>query len=301
MHTSAEAVQQMHAFSDEFLCEDALWPLIARGKDPAHFQARVHEKSDLYIVELSSAKVIEVDGRILQLNYLNTHYADFFSDSKRAVAFTQNCMKDDPAAVATFLDEAWSSTPEQREDSELLRRIKIYMSTEQTLYEDICKLREGLTNVVIVTHVNAKNQDSAPLLSRELYINQVIAAANRAGTTVYNPTDLMEIMGQENAIEDHSTAFAHFTDAFNKLMFFDWFDNYMQPMIKTAILADPEKNIPGMLVPMVEGMVKNAAADQVEKLGAFLGPLEKELPGIADLTQLQQQVAEAIKNPPGFD
>lgn len=43
MHSSAEAVQQMHAFTGEFSCEDVLWPLIARGKEFDHFQAQVHE------------------------------------------------------------------------------------------------------------------------------------------------------------------------------------------------------------------------------------------------------------------
>lgn len=294
MHSSAEAVQQMHAFTGEFSCEDALWPLIARGKEFAHFQAQVHKKSDLYIVELSSAKVIEIDDTVLQLNYLNTHFSDFFSDSKRAVAFTQHCMKDDPVEVETFLDEVWNSTPEQREDAEILRRINIYMSTEQTLYEDICKLQEGLTNVMIVTHVNAKNENSAPLLSREKYINQVIAAANRAGAMLYNPTDLMDIVGQQNAIEDHSTAFAHFIGKFNGDIFFDWLDNTLLPMIDAAIQDAPEENNQEFLVPIVGGMIENAPAEQLKKLAGFLGSLANKHPEIESFAQLQQRVSAAI-------
>lgn len=203
-------------------------------------------------------------------------------------------MKDDQAAVATFLDEVWSSTPEQREDAEVLRRIKIYMSTEQTLYEDICKLQEGLGNVMIMTHVNAKKEDSAPLLSREKYINQVIAAANRAGVLLYNPTDLMDIVGQQNAIEDHSTAFAHFTGAFNGDIFFDWLDNNLLPMIDAAIQDAPKESSQEFLQPIVDGMIENAPADQLKKLADFLDSLASKHPDIESIAQLQQRVSAAI-------
>jgi len=291
MHSSAEAVQQMHAFTSDFRCEDVLWPLIARGKDYAHFQAEVHEKSDLYVIELASAKVIKIDDTVLQLNYLTMHYNDFFSDKARAVAFNQLCLKDDPAEVEAFLEAQWSSTVEQKEDSAVLKRIKISMSTEQSLYEDICKLKEGLPNIMIMTHVNAKNKNSTPLLTREHYINQVIAATERAGVKLYNPTDLMETIGQENAIADHSTGFAHFTGEFNGRIFADWYDNILQPMVENAIHKALDETVDDMLVPIVNKALEIGPAEHVEKVSSFLNVLSGAYPEHATIQQLKSKVA----------
>lgn len=290
MHSSAEAVQQMHAFASDFTPKKQLWPLINRNKDFEKFQAEVHEKSDIYIIELSSAKVIKIGDTALQLNYLNAHFKDFFSDRQRAIAFTQNCMKNDPSAVDAFLKDTWSSTPEQRKDSETLRWIEISMATEQSIYEDICKLQEGLTEIMIVTHVNAKNEHRAPLLSRQKYINQVVAAANRASARLYNPTDLMETIGQENAIEDHSTSLAHFTGAFNSLIFADWFESALLPIMEEALRKAPDENIEGMLLPVVEGVAEFGTPEQVKKLVELLKLLRLAYPENKNIEPLQQKL-----------
>ncbi len=293
MHSSAEAVQQMHAFTSEFTCEEDLWPLIAKGKDYEKFQAEVHEKSDLYIVELSSAKVLKIGDTVLQLNYLNSQFSDFFSDNRRAVAFTQACMRNSPAAVNAFLKDAWDSTPEQRKESDILRRIEISMATEDSIYEDICKLQEGLGEIMIVTHVNAKNENSAPLVSREKYINQVIAAAKRAGAPLYNPTGLMEKIGQDKAIEDYSTAFAHFTDRFNGLLFADWYEHKLLPIMERAIRQAPDENIQSMLLPVVDGVLDSGTPPQAAQLGALLESLQKDFPEQGNLEPLRQKLAGA--------
>ena len=294
MHSSAEAVQQMHAFTSEFSCEEDLWQLIAKGKDYEKFQAEVHEKSDLYIVELSSAKVLKIDDTVLQLNYLNSQFIDFFSDNRRAVAFTQACMRNSPAAVNAFLKDAWDSTPEQRKESDILRRIEISMATEDSIYEDICKLQDGLDEIMIVTHVNAKNENSTPLLSREKYINQVIAAAKRAGAPLYNPTDLMEQIGQDKAIEDHSTAFAHFTGMFNGRLFEDWYEHKLLPIMERAIRQAPEENIKSMLLPVVDGVLESGTAAQAKQLAELLETLKKDLPKQDGIAPLQQKLAGTV-------
>ncbi len=295
MHSSAEAVQQMHAFTSDFSCEEDLWQLIAKGKDYEKFQAEVHEKSNLYIVELSSAKVLKIGDTVLQLNYLNSQFSDFFSDNRRAVAFTQACMRNSPAAVSAFLKDAWDSTPEQRKESDILRRIEISMATEDSIYEDICKLQEGLDEVMIVTHVNAKNENSAPLLSREKYINQVIAAAKRAGAPLYNPTDLMEKVGQDKAIEDHSTAFAHFTGTFNGLIFADWYEHKLLPLIEQAIHEAPDENTKSMLLPVVDGVLESGSAAQAELLRALFDTLKRDFPKLGSLEPLRQKLEEHPK------
>jgi len=105
----------------------------------------------------------------------------------------------------------------------------------------------------------------------------------------------MDIIGQQNAIEDHSTAFAHFTGAFNGNIFFDWLDNTLLPMIDAAIQDAPEENSQEFLVPIVDGMIENAPAEQLRKLADFLGSQAGKHPEIERFTQLQQGVSAAIQ------
>jgi len=269
-HSSAEAVQQMRAFSGEFIPEKQFWPFIARSKTYDRFQAETHEKSHLYMVELSSAKTLKIGDTALQLNYVNTYFRDFFSDKQRALSFTQLCKKSDPAGVSDFLADHWSHTPAQRKDSEVLKRIEISMSTEQSLYEDICKLQEGLPDVLIVTHVSAKSKNGEPLHSREKYIQQVVAASQRAGVKLYNPTDLMNAVGQHRAIEDSSAAMAHYTSAFNGHIFSDWFGNILLPAVKGAVQKPPEAGTESILPALKEGVLKSGSPEQVIAVASLL-------------------------------
>ena len=289
-HTSAEAVQQMHSFSDDYEQDEKLWPLIARHKDLNLYQAQTHKKSDLYIIELSSAKVVTIGNQCLQLNYLNAFFKDFFSDKQRAASFSRICRLGDPARVEEFLKEVWCATPEQREDTETLKQIKITMSTEQSIYEDICQLKDGLENIIFVTHANAKDVQDRALVARKEYISRVVAAAERAGARLYNPSDLMEVVGQENAIEEQSANFAHFTKDFSRKIFADWYDTFFKNMIEEALLEATDMNIEGILVPHAHALLETGDPERIDELSDLLDAVELHYPANISINRMRRDV-----------
>jgi len=290
-HSSGEAVQQMRLFSSDVLPDESLWPLLSMRNNPSEFQNQVHEKSDLYVVELASTKNITIDDCCVQLNYLSRYFKDFFSSTQRSADFTSLCRKNDPVAVENFLKENWYSTPEQQKETDTLKRIKIAFSTEQSLYDDICTLQEGLENVLFVTHVNATDGQNQILASRQKFIDQVTSAAKRAGVDLYNPTSLMKKIGQVNAIEDYSTSLAHFTEDFSRRIFADWYKLKIRDMIEEALLALPEENINRILVPHAGKILEIGDPDRVEELADLLDAVEGYFPENLQVKQMQMDMA----------
>ena len=78
-HSSAEVVQQLRFMAGEVVPPKDVWRFIARGVDREDMLARDHTPSDLYVIEISSAKQISLDGWLIQLNYLVNQMQDFFS------------------------------------------------------------------------------------------------------------------------------------------------------------------------------------------------------------------------------
>lgn len=293
-HSSAEAVQQMRALSPEFQLNDQIWPLVASKANFNNFRTKSHTKSDLYIVELSSAKVITIGDTYIQLNYLNAYFRDFFSDTQRSTRFTQLCLKNNASEIEGFLYENWHTTPEQKNDTEILKNIRMRMSTEQSLYDDICLLKKGLENVIFVTHVNAKTAQNLPIPSREKYINLVTSAANRAGATLYNPTILMEKLGQQYAIEDNSSSYAHFTKKFSAQIFSDWYDRHFLDVFEELLLVAPEKTIKEILVPHAHGILRLGNSAQIENFAELLDAIEGYYPTNTIVKQIQQTIAGEV-------
>ena len=79
-HTSAEAVQMARHLVGEKAIPQGIWPLVSKSEcrpDP-------HDPSDAYVVEISSAKSITLDGSPIQLNYLAGAYPAIFEDREVA-------------------------------------------------------------------------------------------------------------------------------------------------------------------------------------------------------------------------
>jgi len=153
-HSPAEAVQMARFMLGKSKFPKELWPLIARGVDYDTTHRAKHAKADLYIVELSSAKEITIDGICVQLNYLTAAYRSFFENSARARHFWEHAAEGDQIAIDINLNGAQLSP----EDIALLRRIRLNLVTEESLAENIALLRQMLPNVMFVTHVNARRE-----------------------------------------------------------------------------------------------------------------------------------------------
>ena len=267
-HSPAEAVQMARFMQGQSRINGDVWPLISRSHDLNEISALRHEDSDLYVIELASAKEVTIDGVSIQLNYLNSVYSKFFSDPARAQEFWACAEQDDPAVMARFLENAWSDSELKRVQSEVLGKIRLQFVTRDSLRRDIETLSDILPDVLFVSHVDARKPDGEPIRSRSKFIQMVAEEAAQAGCKFYNPTDLMHEFGQTAAIEDESTSLAHFTKPFSDAVMDDWMRHFIAPKTDAAIVQGDYDAAEYKLLPQI------AAANQKARFADARARLE---------------------------
>ena len=228
-HSSPEAVQQLKFMRGEIDIPAELWACVS-NLDRDEVAAQTHDPADIYIVELSSEKILSHGDIYLQLNYLRTQYGAFFKDNARKNAYWKAIERQTSDEVAAFLADVWSETPEQRAESAFLSQIRLSRADQSRTRRDIRYLRDNLPNVLFVTHVNALEEAGAPIKTRDRYVRMVKEIAQEEGCVVYDPTDLVMKTGQANALEDDLN---HYHDAFKSVVAKDWFDVHLSALMAT--------------------------------------------------------------------
>lgn len=236
-HSAAEAVQQARILFGGDLPPDDVWPLVSRRDTSGSSALEDHQPSDAYVVEISSAKEITVDGWCVQLNYMQAAFPDFFSDPARVRAFWQAAREADQA----LMDNTLKGRPDQ--ERSLLRRVRMSLVTEEGLRGQIAELKSVLPAVFFVTHVNARTPNGDQIRSRSDLIGLVERVLRSSDELIYNPTSDMEAFGQERAIEDHSDSLAHFTEPFSRLLVRRWMECGLADLVARQVSAsgrDPD-------------------------------------------------------------
>jgi len=283
-HSPAEAVQMVKFMRGELDLPRRLWPLIARGVDFDATMQSTHTKADLYVIELSSAKEITIDGVCVQLNYLTAAYRSFFESAARARHFWDHAAAGDQAAI----DRNLSGAQIGKDDVDVLRRIRLRYVSEEDLRVHVKTLLAQLSNVLFVTHVNARQTTGAPLASRAHFIDMVKRVVTSEGGHVYDPTALMIEVGQSAAIADHSEGLAHYTDDFAQRILVDWQRNTIGPLIDKVVMGGDANQATSVLSPHVDAMI---AHGQLDTLQERLDALANARPDLKVINRLRYQVA----------
>ena len=290
-HSPAEAVQLARFMQGEVNIPPEAWPLVSRSHQLDEISAQDHAASDLYVIELASAKELTFDGVSIQLNYLNSTYRDFFAEPERAQQFWTHAETGDHDAMTAFLDQEWSLTREQRTEAETLSRIRLQYVTRQSLRQDIDALARLLPDVLFVSHVDARKPDGRVIGSRSDFIRLVGEEVEKAGLKFYNPTDLMTEFGQAAAIEDDSTSLAHFTTGFSHAVMDDWMRDVIAPMTDDAVLHGAD----GALGPQITAAAQQGRlADGRSRLEALSSALETVRPMLDAFIETQEDAQKSF-------
>ncbi|BAN24840.1 tetratricopeptide repeat family protein 1 [Caballeronia insecticola] len=233
VHTSAEALQQLRFMFGQQSIPADVQTLVCRPGVSLDAYAKPHVAADLYIVELSSRKLLTVDGYPIQCNYMGRHFSDFFADRARSRKFWAMANIDMMAERRAWLEEEPVFKRLSPGDQNLLARI---LRRDQPDDEIERELREiavlvGPERVVFVTHVDATTPDNVLIESRHRLIESVRASAQRIGVPCYDPTALMLEFGQVNALENGGLDLTHFTDAFAESLVSDWYRSFIAPRV----------------------------------------------------------------------
>ena len=226
-HSSAEAVQQLKVLQGDFGLPKHLLPLTS----PKHAEnlnaRRAHVPSDLYVVELSSAKILTIDGVCIQLNYFTRHFASFFADRERSRAYWRAVREDDDAERRTVLD---TGPQLHQRDRYLLDQLTMRLSSCDDLARDIAEIQERVPNVLFVTHFDAKKRDGAFLVARQAYLQSVRAALRKMGAIFFDPSDYVEAFGQSEALYDPNGSLTHYSEPFEQFLGQNWRSRYIEPL-----------------------------------------------------------------------
>ena len=292
-HSIAEAVQQVRFLNDEYRPDPELWDLIAK-RDLDRVGGERHDPSDLYLVEISSRKQLFIDEHAIQINHLKSKCAPFFEDAARKDRFWNILRENDPTSQRLMIDSCSGSLGLSSDQAHILRRVRLRETTNEELTRGLTYLREALSDPIIVTHVDAVKRDGNRIPNRTRCINQVVAAARELGLTMFDPTRLMNEVGQDRAIEDESESLAHFTDRFSLKLFDAWHKNFLAARIDGGMqasscardLAKLETNLRASAA--LEG--PGPAAERIGKL------IENGHPRSTDLRTLQMSLYAGFGN-----
>ncbi|MFG0227340.1 hypothetical protein [Achromobacter sp. 413638] len=294
VHTSTEALQQARYMFGQGEIPADVQRLIFRPSNGEQARRATHKPADLYMVELSSRKLLTIDGHPIQSNYLARYFSEFFADRARTRLFWSMASADRLAERRAALEQDAvykSLTPENRE---LLARIVKRDLTDDEIEQEMRQLVEllGRDKVVFVTHVNAMTPDNVPIEQREQLIAAVVASSQRIGVPCYDPTPLMNKLGQAEAMEDGGLDLTHYTPLFAERLYTDWYKTFMRPRMSASA---PQ--------PAASKLGADDSAERIEKLwdagelreaSRRLRDVLRRHPGLPDHTLLFARIQEEL-------
>jgi tetratricopeptide (TPR) repeat protein len=280
VHTSAEALQQAKFMYGECEIPADVQRLIFRPSNGGQARRGTHKPADLYMVELSSRKLLTIDGYPIQSNYLGRYFSEFFADRVRTRMFWSLAVADRLAERRALLDKDPVFKSLSADDRELLARIqKRYLADDEieTEMRQLVNLL-GKDKVVFVTHVNALTPDNEPIDQRQQLISAVSMGAQNLRVPCYDPTPLMNKIGQADALEDGGLDLTHYTEVFSERLCAEWYKNFMRPRMGAST---PQ--------PAVAKLVADEGADRIEKVWDS-----------GDLREGSRRVRDVLRRYPGL-
>lgn len=293
VHTSAEALQQarFHVRPPRF---PPTQRVIFRPSNGEQARRGVHKPADLYMVELSSRKLLTVGGYPIQSNYLGRYFSEFFADRARTRAFWAQASDERLAERRAWLDQDPVFKSLSADNRDLLARIVKREQTDDEIEQQMQQLVDllGRDKVVFVTHVNAMTPDNVPIEQRAQLIAAVTASAQRIGVPCYDPTPLMNKIGQADAMEDGGLDLTHYTPLFAERLYTEWFKTFVRPRLSAST---PQLSVPKLSAEeSAERIEKIWDAGELREASRRLRDVLRRHPGLPDHTLLFARIQEEL-------
>ncbi|WP_244850808.1 tetratricopeptide repeat protein [Caballeronia sp. SL2Y3] len=254
VHTSAEALQQLRFMLGQQSIPAEIEALLFRPGVAAANYAKPWAHADLTIVEVSSRKLLTVDGYPIQINYMGRYFSDFFADRARSRTFWSMASDKKMPERRAWLEQEPHFRRLATADQALLARIVRREQTDDEIESDMREIAAlvGSEKLVFVTHVDAAPTDSPVIEQRHRLIQTVSAIAGRMQVPCYDPTPLMHEVGQANAMEQGGLDLTHFTDAFADRLVDDWHRCFLAARIAASGVCDNAARLPKEAQPVDE-------------------------------------------------
>ncbi|WP_338241708.1 hypothetical protein [Aurantiacibacter hainanensis] len=227
-HTANEALQQLRFMHGKIDIPERVRSLVFRHGIETQLKSALASQPDHYLVEVSSAKRITVDGTAVQINYLYRRFEDLFSEVERRNRFSELAERSSPKALHEWLEAQPQFTRLPEAEQELVKDVRIVMDTKDDIKSALSDIVDlvGREKLVVTTHVDALDENGKRLPKRHRNITDVETACEELDIVCYNPTGLMQRIEQEDALKSEGRDLTHFTDTFSDALFRDWNAHY---------------------------------------------------------------------------
>lgn len=221
VHTSDEALQLLKFLQGEKQFSSQAAPLVFRDGDQGRFEAEDWSPSDLHIVEISSSKRIRCGSDVVQGNYVQRYFSDFFASRERARQFWNLVKMGHRQDLIDFLTLQPSYNLLSADDRQLLSELSMEQLSFKAIKSDMAEIldRLGRDKVLFVTHINALMPDGERIPTRDRLIRWVKMAAEQLGAPIFDPTDVMNEVGQEAALENGGLDLTHYNLPFSDRLY----------------------------------------------------------------------------------
>ena len=294
VHTSAEALQQARFMFGQAEVPTDVQRVIFRPSNGEQARRGTHKPADLYMVELSSRKLLTVGNHPIQSNYLVRFFSEFFADRARTRAFWSQASDERLAERRAWLDQDPVFKSLSADNRELLARIVKREQTDEEIEQQMHELVNllGRDKVVFVTHVNAMTPDNVPIEQRAQLIAAVTASAQRIGVPCYDPTPLMNKIGQADAMEDGGLDLTHYTPLFAERLYTEWFKTFVRPRMSAST---PQPSVPKLNADeSAERIEKIWDSGDLREASRRLRDVLRRHPGLPDHTLLFARIQEEL-------
>lgn len=263
VHTSREVLRQLRWILGEDSVPEQVRPYVFRSTgNERNIFGKVPE-FDLVVAEISSAKDVTVAGEPIQVNYLQRRFPAIFS-SEVASRIWKHVQAGDADGLAALLDTLPAYRALSHADREALVSLSTTNLGPQEVTDDLAEIVRlvGCERLVVVTHVNAILPDGQEIASRAALIRTVKNACRRLGVECYDPTPVMQRVGQVAAMESDGLDTTHYTPGFAAQLVADLYRSAIRPLAERCgipIADDPGEGFDAM--PAVAPMFDMSAMD----------------------------------------
>ncbi|MFC4297924.1 capsular biosynthesis protein [Castellaniella hirudinis] len=215
-HNTKETIQAIRYMRGEITLPEHVWPFISSEPLRESNAADAQPADTRHVVEISSIKVLELDGKHLQLVRF-----------KEALSFC-------PELLKIFFDHASREALDKRQTAlqaapgfahvpehvrHALSHTVMRTQNAQEILDDLKTIQQLLGDTfVLVTHCNAINAENRLIADRAQMVETVTLAASALGIPLVDPGALLAHFGQSRGMPDEGRDTAHYTPTFAKLV-----------------------------------------------------------------------------------